>query len=65
MREHGQGKEVEVTQRDGGQGLGGDMADHDGVDHAHGHHPDLDDDHRYGEPQHGPKLGPPGEDPTH
>jgi hypothetical protein len=57
-----QPEEVQVAQRHSRQGLGGNMADHDGVDHTHGHHPDLNDDHGNGEAEHGSKLRPPGQD---
>jgi hypothetical protein len=58
--EHGQGEKVEIAQGHSGEGLGRDVAHHDGVDDAHGHQADLDRDDRKREPEHGAKLGPPG-----
>jgi hypothetical protein len=34
-------EEVEIAQRDRGQGLGIEVSHHDGVHHTHGHHTDL------------------------
>jgi hypothetical protein len=40
------------------------VADHDGVHDPHRHHTHLNDDHRDGQPEHGPKLGFPGKHPA-
>ena len=54
-------EEVKVSEGDGGEADRGpavaEVAYHHRVHYAHQHHPDLDDDDRHGEAQHGTQLG--------